>query len=193
MKEKKNETIVRTIIGDISKVDDVQAVVNAAKKTLLGGGGVDGAIHRAAGPELREECRRIGGCETGESKITKAYNLPCEYVIHTVGPIWHWGRDDEEKLLANCYKNSLKLAMKHGIRTIAFPSISTGGYEFPVDLAAEVAVGAVTKFLKKNKGEFDLVEWVLFDDETKKYYDAELEKIASSSKKSKHFLNLVHK
>ena len=141
---------------------------------IWGGGGVDGAIHRAAGPELLTECRTLHGCETGGAKITKAYNLPCDYVIHTVGPIWNGGRDREEELLANCYFNSMKLAMDNGIRSIAFPSISTGVYSFPVELAAKIAVRTVARFLQENPGQFDLVEWVLFDSHTESVYEAEV-------------------
>ena len=137
---------------------------------------MDGAIHRAAGPELLAECRTLGGCKTGEAKITKAYNLPCDYVIHTVGPIWNGGMKNEGELLANCYYNSLKLAMENGIRTIAFPSISTGVYGYPVEKAAKVAVGTVARFLEENPKTFDLAEWVLFDDYTMKVYEGEVEK-----------------
>ena len=144
---------------------------------IWGGGGVDGAIHRAAGPELLTECRTLHGCETGEAKITKAYNLPCDYVIHTVGPIWNGGRNREEELLANCYFNSMKLAMDNGIRSIAFPSISTGVYSFPVELAAKIAVHTVNRFLQDNPDCFDLVEWVLFDTHTESVYEAEVDKL----------------
>ena len=139
-------------------------------------GGVDGAIHRAAGPELLAECRTLHGCETGEAKITKAYNLPCDYVIHTVGPIWNGGRTQEEELLESCYFNSMKVALENGIRTIAFPSISTGVYSFPVELAAKIAVKTVNRFLQDNPDSFDLVEWVLFDSHTEEIYEAAVDK-----------------
>ena len=169
--------LIKTVKGDITKVTDVQAIVNAANNSLLGGGGVDGAIHRAAGSELLAECRTLHGCETGEAKITKAYNLPCDYVIHTVGPIWNGGRNREEELLANCYFNSMKLAMDNGIRSIAFPSISTGVYSFPVELAAKIAVHTVNRFLQGTPDSFDLVEWVLFDTHTESVYEAEVDQL----------------
>mgnify|MGYP004559022345 FL=1 len=169
--------LIKTLMGDITKVTEVQAIVNAANNSLLGGGGVDGAIHRAAGPELLAECRTLHGCETGEAKITKAYNLPCDYVIHTVGPRGNGGRNREEELLANCYFNSMKLAMDNGIRYIAFPSITTGGYSCPVELAAKSAVHTVTRCLQDNPDYFDLVEWVLFDTHTESVYESEVDKI----------------
>ena len=152
--------------GDITLNHGVQANVNAANTSLLGGGGVDGAIHRAAGPDLLFECRLLGGCKTGQAKITKGYRLSCKHIIHTVGPVWNGGSHNEEELLANCYKNSLELAMKNQIRTIEFPSISTGIYAFPVDRAAKIAVSTVNQFLKENPGQFEEVLGVLFDDKT---------------------------
>lgn len=169
-----NNTTIEMVQGDITKVTDVDAIVNAANRSLLGGGGVDGAIHRAAGPDLLKECRTLGGCETGEAKITKAYNLPCKYVVHTVGPIYHQAGEDAPQLLANCYWNSLALAASCGIRSIAFPSISTGVYAYPLDEAAEIAFKTVEKFVSSHPNAFDKVEWVLFNDTTKAAYDQAL-------------------
>lgn len=162
--------------GDITKVDTVSAIVNAANTSLLGGGGVDGAIHRAAGKRLLEECRTLHGCKTGEAKITRAYKLPCQYVIHTVGPVWNGGNHGEPELLADCYRNSLQVAVDYEIRTIAFPSISTGVYHFPVQLAAEIAVRTVREFIAAHPDKLDAVMWVLFDERTEAAYQAEVGK-----------------
>jgi O-acetyl-ADP-ribose deacetylase len=141
---------VGLIDGDITSLD-VDVIVNAANRSLLGGGGVDGAIHNAAGPELLDECAGLNGCETGQSKITKAYRLRAKHIIHTVGPVWHGGYNDEHSLLASCYQTSLALARENKIRTIAFPGISTGIYGFPKDLAALIAVSETKRFLNNNK------------------------------------------
>ncbi len=169
--------IIKAIAGDITKQNDVEAIVNAANESLLGGGGVDGAIHRAAGPGLLDECRTLHGCPTGEAKITGGYNLPCDHVIHTVGPVWRGGSAGEPSLLENCYTNSLIIAKEKGIRKIAFPSISTGVYGYPVEKAAETAVRTVKDFADKNPGSFDLIEWVCFDGNTLDAYTKEIGKM----------------
>ena len=170
------DNMIRAIKGDITKINTVEAIVNAANTSLLGGGGVDGAIHRAAGPQLLEECRTLHGCVTGEAKITKGYNLPVPYVIHTVGPIYRNGHCGEPELLSSCYTNSLKLAVENGLRTIAFPSISTGVYGYPVDKAARAAVTAVKKFLGENPDKIDDVVWVCFDERTLGVYQDEIDR-----------------
>ena len=164
-------TNMQAVKGDITKVTDVQAIVNAANESLLGGGGVDGAIHRAAGPKLLEECITLNGCLPGEAKITKAYELPCDYVIHTVGPRWGGGQYKEAETLAACYTNSLTLAMENGIRSVAFPSISTGVFGYPVEEAATVASDAVRRFVAAHPDAFDRILWVLFDDRTLAAYE----------------------
>ncbi len=160
---------IEIVKGDITK-QNVDAIVNAANTSLLGGGGVDGAIHRVAGPQLLEECKTLDRCKTGEAKITKGYNLPAKFVIHTVGPIWHGDKSNEDVLLASCYRKSLELAVKNNIKTIAFPSISTGTYRFPVERAAKIATSEVKNFLEKDKT-IEKVIFVCFDDTTFKVYE----------------------
>lgn len=155
---------LQIVQGDITTYQ-VDAIVNAANTSLLGGGGVDGAIHRAAGPELLAECRKLGGCPTGEAKATKAYRLPCRYVIHTPGPVWQGGQAEEDSLLAACYRNALGQASALGCRTVAFPSISTGVYRFPVERAARIAVGCIRTYLQAHD-EIACVTMVCFDSAT---------------------------
>lgn len=154
---------LEVIYGDITKIK-VDAIVNAANTSLLGGGGVDGAIHRAGGPAILEACRKIGGCKTGQAVITTAGKLGARFVIHTVGPVWHGGSNNEEALLANCYRNSLQFAVDNKCKTIAFPNISTGVYGFPKSLAASVAFKTVGEFLKQHN-EIETVTFVCFDEE----------------------------
>lgn len=164
--------------GDITNFN-CDAIVNAANKSLLGGGGVDGAIHRAAGPKLLEECRTLNGCETGEAKITKGYDLSAKHVIHTVGPVWNGGNRNEKKLLENCYMNALRLAKENNCKTIAFPNISTGVYRFPKKEAADIAISTVQDFLK-NDNFFEKIFFICFDDENYNLY-RELSDIASEN------------
>ena len=161
---------LQTVLGDITK-QSVDAIVNAANCSLLGGGGVDGAIHRAAGPELLAECRTLHGCETGQAKITKGYRLPAKHVIHTPGPVWHGGNNGEAELLASCYRSCLTLASENGCKTVDFPSISTGVYHFPLDKAAAIASKTIKEYIDAHP-EIERVRMVCFDERTKAAYDS---------------------
>lgn len=173
-------TVIDIIIGDIT-TQKLDAIVNAANPTLLGGGGVDGAIHRAAGPELLERCKKLGGCAPGEAKMTRGYNLPARNVVHTVGPVWHGGSEGEDDVLARCYRNSLALALEYQVRSIAFPSISTGAYGFPVDRAARIALREIAAFQAANP-DMERVIVVCFDQATYDAYKvAERERAAATS------------
>ena len=163
---------IEVVKGDITGLP-VDAIVNAANSRLAGGGGVDGAIHRAAGPGLLKECATLGGCPTGSAKITGGYNLPAKYVIHAVGPVWHGGNRNEPALLAGCYRRSLELAVENNVRSIAFPAISCGVYHFPIDQAARIAVNEVATFLESNNS-LEKVIFVCFDDTIQKAIEAEL-------------------
>ena len=167
-----DKTRIEIIQGDITR-SDADAIANAANTSLLGGGGVDGAIHRAAGPELLAECRTLHGCETGRAKITKGYRLRAKYVLHTPGPVWHGGSRGEAEKLAGCYRSCLELASQYGCKTVDFPSISTGVYGYPVDRAAKVALGAIAGYLGAHP-EIERVRMVCFDSQTKAAYDAAL-------------------
>lgn len=165
--------------GDIT-AEVVDAIVNAANTSLLGGGGVDGAIHRAAGPELLHECRALNGCQTGQAKITGGYRLPARHVIHTPGPVWRGGSYGEEELLASCYRSSLQLAEENGLHTVAFPSISTGIYAFPLELAAPIALGTIAEFLQSSRN-VQQVRVVCFDGRTLAAFRAAKERLESNS------------
>lgn len=166
---------IEIIRGDITK-QAVDAIVNAANCSLLGGGGVDGAIHRAAGPDLLKECRTLNGCKTGEAKITGGYNLPAKFVIHTPGPVWHGGGKNEPELLKSCYRSCLVLASENECRTVDFPSISTGVYHFPLEKASEIAIKTIAEYLFEHP-EIERVRMVCFDERTKDYYEKALENL----------------
>ena len=161
--------VIEVIEGDITR-QQVDAIVNAANTSLLGGGGVDGAIHRAAGPDLLAECRTLQGCTTGDAKITRGHRLPARWVIHTVGPVWRGGHDFEDELLANCYRRSLEVAVQNGVRSMAFPAISTGVYGFPLERATRIAAREVRAFLEKEPG-VEKVLFVCFDRRTRECYE----------------------
>lgn len=171
-------TNIRVTTGDITKAT-TDAIVNAANSSLLGGGGVDGAIHRAAGPDLLHECRLLGGCKTGQAKITKGYRLPARHIVHTVGPVWRGGDYGEPGLLADCYSHSLDLAVAHGLKTIAFPAISTGIYGYPVAAAAEVAIATIRQWLADHPEAIDEIQLVCFNDAAQRAFATTLDQSGS--------------
>ena len=175
MKININQSVLELIGGDITE-QDTDVIVNAANTSLLGGGGVDGAIHMAGGPKILEECKKLGGCPTGEARITTGGNLKAKYVIHTVGPIYHNGKSREAELLANAYKNSLNLAYKHKLNSVAFPSISTGAYGYPIDKASKIALKTVADYLKAHS-EITLVRFVLFGSKAYQVYEKALQEL----------------
>lgn len=172
MKRAFGDSIIEVVQGDITK-EQVDAIVNAANRSLLGGGGVDGAIHRAGGPAILEECTKLGGCETGDAKITTGGRLPAKYVIHTVGPVYRDGKRNEPELLASCHRRSLEVALENGVKTIAFPAISCGVYGYPIPDAARIAIGTAVDFLVKNKG-VDLIRFVLFGNDVYTIFESAL-------------------
>lgn len=166
-----NDSLITTIIGDITKANQVEAIVNSTNSTMTGSSGLNKAIHNAAGDNLQKACAKLGHCEVGEAKATDAYNLPCKYIIHTVGPVWQDGKHNEKELLRTSYQNVLETARGLHIRTIGLSSVSTGKHGFPVDIAAEIAVKAVVRFVRENPQSFDKIVWILWNEETKKAYD----------------------
>lgn len=171
---------IKLIKADITQLK-VDAIVNAANSSLCGGGGVDGAIHRAAGKELLAVCRTLGGCKTGHAKITGGFNLPAQYIIHTVGPVWYGGNSNEAILLKSCYENTLKIFKQQGLKNIAFPSISCGSYRYPIDKAAGIAIETISSFLEKEDEDFDVL-LVNFDEKTHKIYSRVFNKLYDNAK-----------